>query len=143
MIYASKIDLTSVYILRKLGLFEHVVPLTSSPDGSCLFNAASLLIYGTEDHKIELRFRTLQYLIRNFVKMNSRWNYLKDPATVCSPNMLDTVKKASDTSGWSSHFTIMALSNVIGAPISVLYPAVRPTKQSELLTKKYFPKEQS
>ena len=143
MTYASKIDLTSLYILRKLGLLEEFVPLSSSPDGSCLFNAASLLIYGTEDRKTELRFRTLQYLIRNFVTMNSRGSYLKDPASVCSPNMLDTVKKASNTSGWSSHLTIMALSNVIGAPISVLYPAVRPTKQSELLTKKYYPKEQS
>ena len=135
----SSIDPIALFCLKKIGKLESQIPLKSSADGSCLYNAVSILLCGNESMKHSLRFKAFEYLAQNYDKLNSIV-YRIDPATICSPTVKETMKDLASENGWGSHFAIIALSNVIGAPITVLYPAVCKNKISEVLSKTYNPK---
>ena len=50
------------------------------------------------------------------------------------------MKDLASENVYGSHFAIIALINVVGSPITVLYPEVRQNKISEVLSKIYHPK---
>ena len=113
-------------------------PISSSPDGSCLFNAISLALTGAEKSSPQLRLQALLYLVRNFEQLDK----MVDSPSRCSPNVMETILNCLKEGGFSSHFTIVALSNVIGRPIDVLYPSIGDlTEYSKILTKVYMPFE--
>ena len=85
-------------------------------DGSCLFNAVSVALYGNEAHSMELRTRTVIELILHAKEYEHTYPQFND---VCS--MAETITDGCN-GGYSSAFTIAALSTVIQHPIGSVYP---------------------
>ena len=129
----------SLYLLKLAKKYDGSnVPISSSPDGSCLFNSTSLALTGTEKYSSQMRIQTLVYLVRNYKILNS----IVDDASRCSPNVMEAIFDCREEGGFSGHWTIVALSNVIGRPIDVLYPSIGDlTEYSKILTRVYSPFE--
>ena len=111
------------------------MPVSSTPDGSCLFHAISIALNGSEEFSIKLRLNTLIYLIKHFDQLSA----LTDPASLCSPSIMDTILMCRDKDGFSSHWTLVAVSNIISRPIDVLYPPIGYLNYySKILTRLYY-----
>ena len=120
------IDEISLSILQKCG-FDNFIPyqINSRNIGSCLFDVASVLLAGDERLSSELRIKTCiemiqnQNLYENHPKMNS--------FMLCSPVYERACLDCASYRGWSSIWTLLALSNVIGKNINSIYPPMNGT----------------
>ena len=97
-------------------------PYLTTGDGNCLFNAASIALTGNESLSKEIRLRTALEMIIN------QHTYLQHPLfnalLVHSPEFEDAMLECCRDGAYSSIFTMMALSNVIGKPIRSIFPDV-------------------
>lgn len=96
------------------------IPLKSLSDGSCLFSSASIAITGDNRFVTELRVRTCVEMVTNHEIYKALPN---------APDLLDTSPSFDESSldcakphGFSSQWTIYALSNVLQTHINVIYP---------------------
>lgn len=98
------------------------IPVASSTDGSCLFSSASLALRGDNSLSTELRVRCCVALVSN------RDNYMSlenvDDIELNSPPYTEAWQKCASKAGYSSQWTLYALSEVIDRPINVYYPPV-------------------
>ena len=135
----STVDLKSLAILKETGKFNGAdMPVSTTPDGSCFFNAVSLLLYGDETMALELRVQTLMQLFRDYDNLCSN----SDTARKCSPDIDDVINDCMAPNGFSSHLTITALCCVICQPIDVMYPPIGSSKLcSNLLSRLYLPEK--
>ena len=116
----SSVDEFSNDLLQSYGESEFIA-FNSSKDGSCLFNALSLTLYGSEIHSKELRVKALIELVLNEPGIQSR---LPDDAWKVTRNYQETVLECASNSGFSDAFTIMALSSALRIGIYSIYPPV-------------------
>lgn len=112
-----KVDSYSKSLLRD----QPYDPISVSADGNCLFNSVSMFLAGNESLSTELRVRTAIELAYN------RQLYLRQPNAESFNNtadfdesLLDCVKEG----GYSSIWTICALSTVIKRKIISVYPDI-------------------
>ena len=94
--------------------------LSVSANGNCLFNAASVLLCGDEHMAMELRLRTLIELA-----CNKQYYLSKELASAFNSfaNYDESVIDCAKESGYSSIWTMWALSFVLERDIISLYPA--------------------
>ena len=134
--FKTSIDFISLYFLKRTGQYDYdSIPLRSKANGSCLFSSASLAISGTNKHTDELRFRTLVYMIESFDLLELD----QSEARKASPTLIEAIVDCSKRYGWSSHFTLIGLCNVIGKSIDVLYPSIGNSLLPEIFTRVYKP----
>ena len=96
------------------------IPSLTTGNGNCLFNAVSIALTGGEHLANELRLRTAIEMIQNANSYTSRSDY--DELLNYSPDYEDSVKACCTDREYSSIWTILALSTVIGIPIQSVYP---------------------
>ena len=65
----------SNYLLGEDKDYENVLPIETTGDGNCMFNAVSTLVYGNETFNVELRMRAVINLIFNFEFYLDEKNY--------------------------------------------------------------------
>lgn len=113
--------LDSFYPLQVEGM-----PFKVTADGNCLFHALSKAINDDESLSVELRVRTAIEMIKHseFYKSHP----LRRIIAVLSPDFKEACVAAACQGGYSSMWTILALSNVIGHPIKCIYPSVNGQK---------------
>lgn len=94
--------------------------MKSLSDGSCLFSSASIATTGDNRFVTELRVRTCVEMVTNHEIYKALPN---------APDLLDTSPSFDESSldcakphGFSSQWTIYALSNVLQTHINVIYP---------------------
>ena len=91
-------------------------------NGSCLFNSVSVALCGSEEISTELRVRTCIEMVINKAR------YISHPKASdliwVSPNYVSSTIDCANPRGWSSIWTILALSQVIGRPIQSVYPPI-------------------
>lgn len=87
------------------------VPVSVSGDGNCLFNALSKLFIGDESLSKELRVRTAIEMVTNMeiYKSDPRLKKSED----FSPSYTDSLRNCARVGGYSSAWTIKALSSVL------------------------------
>ena len=104
---------------------EYGVPFFATDNGSCLFNAVSLALCGTQDIATELLVRTcIEMAVQKDVYTSLP--IAKDLIWV-APNYVTSAIDCACTNGWSSIWTILALAEVIGMPIKSVYPPLNGT----------------
>ena len=138
-IFRTHVDFNAIYWLKKSSIATNShCPLQSTPNGSCLFNSISILLTGRETLAAELRVRALAQLCQH---MDS---YRTLPFTVAekhSPSIDDEIKTIKNIAGFAGHWSIVALSDILSAPIDVLYPSGGKINAYSLsLTRLYEPK---
>ena len=128
---ANQLDEVSKLILEATdpGTLESVIPCKTTPDGNCLFKAASIAMYGDETKHVELRQRVFDE-IRN----NPNW-YDKENPNFCSPFANDPeimienysfyIENTPKLNEWCDINHMLALSAVLMIPIKSYYPTVR------------------
>ena len=134
----AELDLVSLHILKRQPHDQaaNQFPVKTSGDGSCLFNSVSILLSGTQELADELRLRTAIYLIQERAVLQVH----TAPPIKASPSLQKATKKALSSNGFSSHYTILALANVICREINVLYPLIDDNIHiSETMTYNYRP----
>ena len=114
------------YILNKCRLVNLGIPSMTTGDGNCLFNAVSIALTGNEDRAPELRVRTSVEMALNADTYKRRLDY--DQLLAHSPSYSASMKDCCTEGAYSSIWTMMALSAVIGLPIKSVYPPMNGTK---------------
>lgn len=96
------------------------IPLKSLSDGSCLFSSASIAMTGDNHLVTELRVLTCVEMVTNheIYKALPNASDLLDTSPSFDESSLDCAKPH----GFSSQWTIYALSNVLQTHINVIYP---------------------
>lgn len=141
---------------------ENIFALRTTSNGDCLFNTASVVLFGHEDHAIllhllvagELYFNTKFYADHEAFSETSRCNPelaqdvlfsialtpRGEQRYTASQNKMEAVKEeafvAYEKGEWSSFMHFMGLSSVLLTPIPAIYPDVgfryRPFMHREL-----------
>ena len=94
-----------------------LVPIVCSEDGSCLFNAISIGLYGHEGRSTEIRYRTAIELGRNW-----RHYARMERATPVSGIVHNVIREAFSPAAYSSYMTMAAASAAINVPIASYFP---------------------
>ena len=115
-------DMNAQYILNKCRLVNLGVPSMTTGDCNCLFNAVSIALTGNEDRSAELRLRTSVEMALNADAYTCREDY--DQLMTHLPSFNASLEDCCTEGAYSSIWTIMALSSVIGLPIKSVYPAM-------------------
>ena len=100
----------------------HGSPLYSSPDGNCLFNALSIILFGNETKATELRLRTCIALLQNR-ELYEAHPSSKDIKTV-SPDIEEACLDCCYSGAYSSAWAMMAAADATGVAIRSFYPCV-------------------
>ena len=110
------------------GMVESVIPCKTTPDGNCLFRAASIAVYGDETKHVELRQKVF-----NEMRDNPNW-YDKNDPNFCSPFANDPeilienysfyIEKTPKLNEWCDINHMLALSAVLMIPIKSYHPSV-------------------
>lgn len=130
-------DTKAQYILKKCSLEYIGVPSVTTGDGNCLFNAVSIALSGNEHRAAELRLRTSVEMALNSDNYTSRDDY--EQLMENSPSFHASLKDCCSEGAYSSIWTIMALSSVVGLPINSVYPPMNgPKCKSHLALSKQF-----
>lgn len=119
------VDPGAYNILRKCGISELGVPYKVESDGGCLFESLSVSLIGDQTLSQELRVRTcieMIYIKDTVIKLSVTPNLL-----LVFPNYISSVYSCAKPGGFSSIWTIFALSNVIGLPLESIYPPMNGT----------------
>nr|XP_039258759.1 uncharacterized protein LOC120335330 [Styela clava] len=126
-------------IMDENGIEKNKRPLVTTGDGSCLFNAVSIVLTGTEARAIELRLRTCVEMVKN--KKFYTTHPLSDVFNLVSPDYDKACKDCATVGCYSSAWTVMALANVVCRRIEMIYPPVNGSRDlySVLLTKSIKP----
>ena len=115
------IDEYSAQLLRRFRPELSCSPISVPGDGNCLFNSASILLCGTPDLALELRLRTVLELVKN------KTLYTENGNTRGFSSMADydeSIIDCAQDGGYSSIWTICALSSVLRRDIVCIYPPV-------------------
>lgn len=100
--------------------------IKSTGDGDCLFNAVSIILCGDESMSLELRYKCCLEMVSNGEKIQQ---HRDKAALLCvSPDYNEAVIKCAKTGGYSSSWTMIALSNITRRKIESLYPLVNGAK---------------
>ncbi len=129
---ALKSDETSIRLMKLYmpKILDTHLPLATVGDGSCLFMAVSILLYGSDvNHKL-LRLLCVHEIIinRNFYDVTSdkRSDSLKQSDYLVIPPFEKVVEEVLQLDAANKGFTgvvgILALSSVIGKPIAMVFP---------------------
>ena len=102
--------------------FSDHIAVTTTGDGNCLFNAASLLITGSEVMANELRARTCIEMMTNRNAYLSHPN--ADKFILISPSYDEAVESCSVNSAHTCIWVMLALATVLRRKIVSLYPTV-------------------
>lgn len=130
-------DTKAQYILKKCHLEYLGIPSITTGDDNCLFNAVSIALSGNEDRAAELRLRTSVEMALNLDWYTSRDDY--EQLMENSPSYNASLKDCCSEGAYSSIWTIMALSSVVGLPINSVYPPMNgPQCKSHLALSKQF-----
>ena len=113
-------DMNAQYILNKCRLSTLGIPSMTTGDGNCLFNAVSIALTGSEDRAAELRLRTSVEMALNADSYTCHPDY--DLLMTHSPSFNTSMQDCCMEGAYSSIWTIMALSSVVGLPIKSVYP---------------------
>lgn len=113
-------DMNAQYILNKCRLSTLGIPSMTTGDGNCLFNAVSIALTGSEDRAAELRLRTSVEMALNADSYTCHPDY--DLLMTHSPSFNTSMQDCCTEGAYSSIWTIMALSSVVGLPIKSVYP---------------------
>ena len=111
----------SALLIRQYCPHVTKVPVRVDGDGNCLFNSVSVTLCGNNSLATELRLRTVIEMTCN------KKFYLGRP---CSGQFMlfsdydESIIDCTKDGGYSSVWTICAVSTVIGRPITCLYPSV-------------------
>ena len=110
------------------GMLESVVPCKTTPDGNCLFRAASIAVYEDESKHVELRQKVFDEM-----RDNPNWYDKSDP-NFCSPFANDPeilienysfyIENTPKLNEWCDINHLLALSAVLLIPIKSYHPAV-------------------
>lgn len=97
---------------------EDLAPVMTVGDGSCLYNAISIILTGNCQLKYELRLKTVRDLVQNSdiydkyeLNVYSAWESYEQ-------EVLESIKKST----YSSLTHIHVLSNLLGCKIASVYP---------------------
>ena len=124
-------------ILNKCRLANIGIPSKTTGNGNCLFNAVSIALTGNEDRAAELRLRTSVEMALNANVYTSRPDY--NQLMTHSPSYNASMEDCCTEGAYSSIWTIMALSSVIGLPIKSVYPAMNGSQcKTHLALTKHF-----
>ena len=106
--------------------------ITTTGDGDCLFNAASILLSGDEALAVELKYKCCLEMGLNAAAIKNH----KDRAALIllSPDYSDALVRCATGGGYSSAWTMIALSNVTQHKIKMLYPMVNGLKDLAVRT---------
>ncbi|CAM1320383.1 Uncharacterised protein g7464 [Pycnogonum litorale] len=121
LMYTAQIDYVSMSYLEESGVAASKIPLSTTGDGNCLFNAISLSLYGHERHATEIRVRTCIELIKN-EKWYSEEYGAAEILKLVSPDMKNACLDTAIKGQYSSAFTIAAAASAIGVSITSIYP---------------------
>ena len=114
------------YILNKCRLQDLGIPSMTTGDGNCLFNAVSIALTGNENHAAEHRLRMSVEMALNADTYQRRLDY--DQLMTHSPSYSASMKDCCTEGAYSSIWTMMALSSVVGLPIKSVYPPMNGTQ---------------
>lgn len=106
--------------------------IKSTGDGDCLFNAISIILCGDESMSVELKYKCCLEMVSNGEKIQQH----KDKAALfcVSPDYEEAVIKCAKRGGYSSAWTMIALSNITKRKIESLYPLVNGAKDVATMT---------
>lgn len=101
--------------MSKCGITNVGTPYKVYSNGGCLFDSVSVLLCGTQGLSKELRVRTYIEMVRLKDRIASL-SITPEFLTV-SPNYINSVFACASSGGFSSIWTIFALSNATGLPM--------------------------
>lgn len=146
-----KIDNGSCYLLPEK--HKHLVCGRSTPNGNCLFNSASAILYGDESNYMQLRLAVIIELMKNARR------YLEidvfETDIIYSNDALDSaellknqkkenfeyqkhfaylseLKRMCCNFSWCSLMALYGLANVVKQPVYTIYPEVKSTLIREI-----------
>ena len=138
-VVGDQLPTTHVYIQRSIDTVSHIIkekygimplrkPLFVSGDGNCLFNAVSVSLCGSQRLAAELRVRTVIEMVMNA----DNYKHCSDAKTylTLAPSYKEACVDCGRNGAFSSVWTIVALSTVIGRPIHSVYPPCNGTEGS-------------
>jgi len=115
---------------------DHVC-IRSTANGNCFFNSASLIIYGHEEHHIQLRLAVIIELMANAdyylqQKIFEQDILYRDEALITNMEKVDTFKKSQEyiaelrlmckPHSWCSMVAFFGLASVLHRPVESLFP---------------------
>jgi hypothetical protein len=118
-----KDKLTSKFIRKFLTDMKSYTPLATTGNGSCLFNALSLILFGTEAFALELRLRTSIYQIlheEELTHMQKTCPWGRN----CYDDFDREVSVNLDINGFSNSLTMLVLSKVTDTQITSVFPFI-------------------
>jgi len=120
--YKSNLDIVSNEIMIKADLSDKRKTLKVPGDGNFLFHAVLFDLTKNTRFSLELRMRTLIEMVKHISFYLTEQE--KTEISLISLLFDDSLKDCSTMGGYSSLWTIHALSSVIQCPIIAIYPSV-------------------
>ena len=118
--FHRNIDTETRALQLKYGTMLNMKPVWVYGDGNCLFNAVSVSLCGSQRLSAELRVRTVIEMVINAEKYRCSSNV---KTYLClSPDYKEACTDCGKNGGFSSVWTMLALTTVIGRPIRSVYP---------------------
>lgn len=100
--------------------------LYTNGDGSCLFNAVSLALVGNESLATELRYRCCIELTQNIIYYKE--HFLSQKICLVGGDINEACLDCATPSAWSTAWSMLALSTVIGRSLRSVFPPCNGTK---------------
>jgi len=121
------IDRNAEFIMNKCGADSTArKPAIVSGDGSCLFHAASVWLTGNESLSCELRVRCAIEMVQH-AELYQR-HHMASYFELLSPAYEQACLDCADPTGYSSIWTVAALSNVLNMCVTSVYPPMNEYK---------------
>ena len=141
--------------LKPPTVHRSLFPVVVAGDGNCLFRSVSVGIFGKEDHHEELRSRVVMELLMNekfFLEDENLYEYFWNAGSfqgqgndLCDLQSLfrNEVLQTTRLREYGSYLQVQALANVVGCSIISHHPEKGPLINRNILTRQFFPRQQS
>ena len=102
-------------ILVKLNGIENYLPIQTSNNGNCLYNAISIVLFGTEDFFYLIKIGILAILFKN----EAHFRYILEKTSSPRGNFENFVEVVSTPQSWGDEICMIAISILINRPLNV------------------------
>lgn len=116
----KNLSIHDINIMKKTNIVGHIPYLTTG-DGNCLFNAASISLYGNESKSRLLKQITGKYFAANSQRLRNHHAYYPF-SQFFDESDLDTMRSCVVDGAYSNALTILALVNALNISVNSIYP---------------------
>ncbi|CAF1459092.1 unnamed protein product [Adineta steineri] len=120
------------YLKQASKSVQHLIPLSSLADGSCLFNSVVSLVPDSGVSAVELRVRTIIELVKNRTYYDNQFSNVVGPFN-------EAIRRTCNNYSFSELYEVVALGNALRCEVQSVYPYIDYRVEMNIMNAVYKP----